>query len=210
MLRVVYLQTLPLTEMINETILYLARHGETLWNTQQRFQGQLDSDLTELGQQQSRQLAQSLRDKGIDLIVSSVQGRSIATANICQQRLTAPMITNNHITERNLGQWQGQYLSQLQTESIYYEVLQQYTDIAPAKGESAKACGVRINNALNNIAKQSLNKNILIIFHGEALRCFLLQLGQQLNDHAYNLFANGSICKLRYQHNNETFQLCTF
>jgi len=200
---------LPLTKMINEKIIYLARHGETLWNTQQRFQGQLDSDLTRLGQQQSRQLAQSLSDKHIDLIVSSIQGRSIATAKICQHQLAVPIITDNRIIERNLGQWQGKYLNQLKAEDIYNEVLHQYTDIAPADGESAKACGTRINNALIDIAKQSADKNILVIFHGEALRCLLLLLGQQLNDHAYNLFANGSICKLRYQPSSEKFQCCS-
>ena len=58
-----------------KTTLYLARHGETQWNKIQRFQGQLDSELTYIGQQQSDQLAQSLITSSIHLIVSSGLGK---------------------------------------------------------------------------------------------------------------------------------------
>mgnify|MGYP000253525885 CR=1 FL=1 len=188
------------------TTLYLARHGETLWNKAQRFQGQLDSKLTELGEQQSLQLGVSLSDTGIDYIISSPLGRAVATANICQQQLNVKATIAVNLSERNLGIWQGESVATLTRETIYNEVLQQFTDIAPAGGESAQACGKRIYQALETIAYQTPNKNVLVIFHGEALRCFLLSLGQKHTDNAYQLFGNGSIFKLRYQHKTAEFQ----
>lgn len=190
-----------------QTTLYLARHGETLWNKEQRFQGQLDSELTELGIQQSQLLANILSDKAIDLVISSPLGRAVATAKICQQQLNISSTVDVGLNERNLGQWQGKDVKTLMVEVIYTEVLQQFSDVAPLDGESAKACGQRIYQALENIAKQFPEQNILIIFHGEALRCFLSSLGQQYTDNAYQLFANGSVYQLSYQHHNARFTL---
>ncbi|AAK90367.2 hypothetical protein EXN51_07435 [Agrobacterium fabrum] len=42
--------------------IYLLRHGETLWNSLGRFQGQLDSPLTPRGVEQADQVARLLRD----------------------------------------------------------------------------------------------------------------------------------------------------
>ena len=50
-----------------KTNLYLARHGETQWNKEQRFQGQLDSELTDVGKQQSAKIAHQLANNNIDL-----------------------------------------------------------------------------------------------------------------------------------------------
>ncbi|XQW85010.1 histidine phosphatase family protein [Thalassotalea piscium] len=191
-----------------QTTLYLARHGQTLWNLQQRFQGQLDSELTELGRQQSHQLAQSLSDKAIDYVISSPLGRAVATANICQQHLKTPTAVETQLSERNLGLWQGREVSTLASEAIYTEVLQQYTDIAPAKGESAQACGQRIYHAIETIAQRAPNKRILVIFHGEALRCFLLALGQEYSENAYELFSNACVYKFSYQHQDAAFKAC--
>ncbi|GHE89022.1 histidine phosphatase family protein [Thalassotalea profundi] len=189
-----------------QTTLYLARHGETQWNKLHRFQGQLDSKLTELGEQQSLQLGVTLSENDIDCIISSPLGRAVATAKICQQELNVETEIEVNLSERDLGQWQGKSVEALSSNAIYSEVLQQFTDIAPAGGESAQACGKRIYQALETIAHNAINKRVLVIFHGEALRCFLLSLGQQHTENAYQLFGNGSVFKLRYQHKKAEFQ----
>ncbi|MCI2284085.1 histidine phosphatase family protein [Colwellia sp. MSW7] len=68
-----------------KTRLYLARHGETLWNRTRRLQGQLDSELTDLGNLQSAQIADELVTKNIQLIISSPLGRAVKSATICQK-----------------------------------------------------------------------------------------------------------------------------
>ena len=74
---------------------YLARHGETQWNTIKRLQGRLDSPLTERGKLQAQVLGQSLQNQGIELIVSSALFRAANTAASCQQILGCP----HHIIE---------------------------------------------------------------------------------------------------------------
>ncbi|WP_085298868.1 histidine phosphatase family protein [Cognaticolwellia mytili] len=190
-----------------KTKLYLARHGQTLWNKVQRFQGQLDSELTAVGKQQSENIAQQLADKNIDLIVSSSLGRAIASARICQQQLNVPVINVDDLIERNLGHWQGEHVDDIKSDKNYHEILHQFTELKPVDGESAVQCGTRIYQTLQSLAENNQNKNILVIFHGEALRCLLAKLGESSTDNAYDLFDNGCLLTLTYQHQKHSFQL---
>lgn len=190
-----------------KTTLYLARHGQTTWNKVHRFQGQLDSKLTQVGQQQSEQLALHLAPQKIDLIVSSTLGRSVDSALICQQILNIPVTHVNELMERHLGPWQGQYIADIKSDKNYHEILHQFTEVSPPSGESAVSCGSRIYQALKGIANSHFNKNILVIFHGEALRCFLAKLGQNSSGNAYDLFDNGCLVPLTYQHDDDSFLL---
>ena len=190
-----------------KTNLFLARHGQTQWNKVQRFQGQLDSKLTETGKQQSEKIAQQLINKEIDLIVSSSLGRAIDTANICQQKLCIPAITLDGLNERDLGHWQGQHVDELKSHKNYNEILHQYTEFKPEGGESSIGCAERIYQTLYMLVQKHKNKNLLIIFHGEALRCLLAKLGESSTDNAYQLFNNGCLFQLTYDHHNSSFQL---
>jgi broad specificity phosphatase PhoE len=148
------------------THLYLARHGQTHWNQIHRFQGQLDSNLTETGKQQSANIAHQLGDKKIDFIVSSTLGRALHTASICQSQLNAPIINSNQLIERDLGHWQGLYVNDVKTDEHYNELLHQFTTRVPKNGESAVSCAARIYQTLENLGKKHVNKNVLVIFHG--------------------------------------------
>ena len=53
------------------------RHGETVWNTQGLQQGQLNSDLTDLGRAQARALADRLTGGQFDSLYSSDLGRAV-------------------------------------------------------------------------------------------------------------------------------------
>lgn len=190
-----------------KTNLYLARHGQTQWNKVQRFQGQLDSELTEKGQQQAKNIALQLADNKIDLIVSSSLGRAITTAVICQQQLNVPMINLAGLVERDLGHWQGEHVADIQHDKNYHEILHQFTELTPIDGESALHCGERIFQTLKLLAQGQQHKNLLVIFHGEALRCLLAKLGESSSDNAYQLFDNGCLLSLSYHHHNHSFQL---
>jgi broad specificity phosphatase PhoE len=190
-----------------KTNLYLARHGQTDWNKVHRFQGLLDSELTEKGQQQSAAVALQLADKKIELIVSSSLGRAITSANICQQQLNAPTISLAGLNERNLGHWQGKYVDDIKEDKDYNEILHQFTELKPLAGESARFCGDRIYRTLKSLAQNYPDKNILVIFHGEALRCLLAKLGESSNENAYQLFDNGCLLKLVHDHHSNNFQL---
>lgn len=89
--------------------LYLTRHGETIWNTQSRMQGRLDSPLTEKGLEQARKLAEQLQPVPLDLIWSSPAPRALKTTEIIMDSRTAPvkLQVEDRIHEMDLGDWEG-------------------------------------------------------------------------------------------------------
>jgi broad specificity phosphatase PhoE len=182
-----------------KTKIYLARHGQTLWNKTRRLQGQLNSELTPLGKVQSLEIADKLIIKNIALIISSPLGRAQESAFICQQKLNVVHYISENLMERNFGCWQGKEVKNLQVLPEYDEMLSQVTALEINGAESALACGYRIINAIKQLANEHAGQNILIIFHGEALRCLLFILGKKETENAFDLYNNGCIVTLDFQ-----------
>jgi probable phosphoglycerate mutase len=95
-------------------VFYLTLHGETEWNRQRRFQGQLDSPLTEHGVEQAYLMGVTLRkllgDSAECAVVSSQLGRARRTAEILCQVLeieSRQIETDRRLAEINLGSWAG-------------------------------------------------------------------------------------------------------
>ena len=95
--------------------MFLILHGETEWNRERRFQGQLDSPLTELGEEQSLAMARMLRahrpaDPHGYRIVSSTLGRAVATARIVAGHLGIDedgIVFDDRLMEIDEGDCQG-------------------------------------------------------------------------------------------------------
>ena len=93
---------------------YLTLHGETEWNLERRFQGQLDSPLTEHGVEQAHRMGAKLREllgnaTGY-VVVSSPLGRARRTAEIICDILeidSRQIETDTRLAEINLGSWAG-------------------------------------------------------------------------------------------------------
>jgi len=97
--------------------LLLVRHGETDWNRQQRFQGQIDVPLNENGKTQSVQAAAFLKDFRIDRAVTSPMLRPKETAEIILQH--HPQVTlefNDNLVEISHGLWEGKLESEIEQE----------------------------------------------------------------------------------------------
>lgn len=95
----------------------LVRHGETDWNREKRFQGQIDVPLNAAGRQQSQQAANFLQDIPIDRAVSSPMLRPKETAEIILQ--PHPQVTlelYDDLKEIAHGLWEGKLEAEIETE----------------------------------------------------------------------------------------------
>jgi len=72
-------------------MIYLTRHGESVWNAEHRYQGNAPVELSEKGLRQSRRLAEVLVGKGITAIYTSPIRRCAQTAEIVAGRLGVPL-----------------------------------------------------------------------------------------------------------------------
>lgn len=88
--------------------LLLARHGETAWNAEGRYQGQEDVPLSPVGEAQARALGERLRDVRIDRAVASPLSRALRTAQLAlgAQR-SALLTTDGGLMEIAHGEWEG-------------------------------------------------------------------------------------------------------
>lgn len=87
--------------------LILVRHGQTLWNRDQRAQGVTDIELSNRGRAQVGSLARSLRNERIDAIISSPLKRAVQTAEAINLFHNLPIERENDLIELNMGDFEG-------------------------------------------------------------------------------------------------------
>jgi broad specificity phosphatase PhoE len=87
--------------------LVMLRHGQTEFNAGSRMQGQLDTDLTDLGRAQAVAAAEVLAKRQPLLIVSSDLSRASDTAAALGQHSGMPVLLDTRLRETHLGDWQG-------------------------------------------------------------------------------------------------------
>lgn len=105
--------------------LLLVRHGETEWNRQGRFQGQIDVPLNENGQAQAAKAGQFLQNVAIDFAFSSPMARPKATAEaILAHHAGLELGLLDDLKEISHGLWEGKYESEI--EGAYPGLLQQW------------------------------------------------------------------------------------
>lgn len=96
--------------------LVMLRHGQTEYNAGSRMQGQLDTDLSDLGRYQAIAAAEVLAKRRPLAIVSSDLRRALDTAVVLGEHAGMPVIADIRLRETHLGEWQG--LTHLEVDAI--------------------------------------------------------------------------------------------
>ena len=87
--------------------LVMLRHGQTEYNAGSRMQGQLDTELSDLGRDQAVAAAEVLAKRQPLVIVSSDLRRALDTAVALGDRSGMPVLVDTRLRETHLGDWQG-------------------------------------------------------------------------------------------------------
>ena len=86
---------------------YLARHGETTWNLEGRYQGRRESALTALGMRQAFALAGAMTELQVGRVITSPLLRCTATGRPAAERLSIRVETDDRLIEIAHGTWEG-------------------------------------------------------------------------------------------------------
>ena len=89
------------------TTLLVARHGETDWNREGRWQGWADPPLNDTGRAQARRLAEELRETAFDAVYASDLRRAFETAEILAAPHAVPVVADAGLREIDIGSWSG-------------------------------------------------------------------------------------------------------
>ncbi len=94
----------------------LVRHGETPWNAEGRYQGQIDIPLSATGEQQAQLLQQRLLSVPIDRAVASPLQRARATAQIALGERAGLLSLDAGLGEIAHGTWEGKLASEIDAD----------------------------------------------------------------------------------------------
>jgi probable phosphoglycerate mutase len=143
------------------TTILLARHGETDWNRDGRFQGWADPGLNDDGRAQARALADRLRDVPFDAVYSSDLRRAHETAVIVAEPHDVPVIADPGLREIDVGSWSGLTRA---------EIEERFPGAEHHDGETREEHLGRVVAAVERIARAHTGERILVVSHGGSLR----------------------------------------
>lgn len=181
--------------------LLLVRHGETDWNRQTRFQGQIDVPLNDNGRQQAQKAGELLKDVPLDFAVSSPLLRPKETAEIILKHHPAIRLAfQDGLREISHGLWEGKLEAEI--EQTYPGELYRWRtvpdEIQMPEGENLQQVWERSLGAWQSILANQ-GKNGLVVAHdatNKALLCQILGLGI---NHFWNFRqGNGAVSVIDY------------
>jgi probable phosphoglycerate mutase len=152
------------------TTILLARHGETDWNSERRWQGHADQPLNEVGREQARELAETLAGRSIDVVYSSDLVRAHETALIVAERLGLPVEGDAGLREVDVGDWSGRLVAEIEAADPEAFQLWRQGRKAWNGGESYEEMGERVVGAVLRLAARHPGETVLIVTHGGSIR----------------------------------------
>ena len=162
------------------TTFYIVRHGQTEYNQNLIIQGHADSPLTELGEEQARNLAKKLKGVKFDAVFSSDLVRAKRTAEIIAKERQLEVIEKEIIRERTYGRLEGKSQSLLNKYDEIFASLTENEKFAykmEPDVESHKEGAERFIRFIREISFAYQGKTILVVSHGSIMRALLIELG---------------------------------
>lgn len=159
--------------------LALVRHGESLWNRENRFTGWIDIDLSEKGVEEAHDAAKKIRNKKIKFgaAYTSVLVRATHTLDIILEDIGQagiPVAKDKALNERMYGDLQGKNKNEMRAEygAEQVQVWRRSYDVRPPNGESLEdTCRRTLPYYKEKIMPELLaGKNVLVVAHGNSLR----------------------------------------
>ncbi|MGH7961555.1 MAG: histidine phosphatase family protein [Candidatus Binatia bacterium] len=162
---------------MSDVHLLLVRHGETVWNQENRWQGQEDVPLSEAGREQAQRLALRLlaEKRPVRAIYASNLVRAFHTAEILGAALGVTPAPELGWREMNIGAWSGLTTAEVITHhAVEWERLRAGEDLPRGGGETFAQFQGRILQAVQHMVKRHAGEQVMVVTHGGAVRAFLL------------------------------------
>jgi len=156
----------------------LARHGQTAYNAQRRFQGHLPVPLDAIGREQARELARRCAHEGFDALVCSPLARARETADIVAERLRLEPRLDARWTETDCGAWTGRSFDEVRAEDPegFAAFARVDADFAFPGGESFAAQQARVAAAAADLHAGADGGRTLVVCHRNSIRLALVAL----------------------------------
>lgn len=150
-------------------VVYFVRHGQTVWNVENKICGAYDSPLTEKGREQARVTALKIQTEinegrmHIDSILASPLSRAYDTAQEISNIIHIPAKVEERLREQNFGKWEGTPRDGKDFALAKENFMDSY-----GNGESMMRMAQRIYNVLDDLKKDHKHTYLLVAHNGIA------------------------------------------
>ncbi len=158
---------------------YFARHGQTVWNVENKICGATDIELTELGREQARELGREILKQGlhIDEILYSPLKRAADTAGHISEITGIPMRMEPRLKEQNFGKYEATARDGAEFGRAKADFVCNY-----GGGESMLRLCQRIYNLLDDIKGEAEDKVYLLVAHNGIARAVQSYFNEMTNE----------------------------
>ena len=167
--------------------IYVARHGQTLWNVQCKVCGRTDLPLTEVGLHQAEALAQEAKKYPIDRIIASPMIRAQQTAGAVAEACGMAVQTDDRLIEQDYGTCEG--LDRL--DPRFLNCKRNFAVRYPG-GESMLDLACRVYDFLDEVREKYAGENVLLVCHGGVMRSIRTYFQDVTNEAYYGYSADNA------------------
>lgn len=163
--------------------LTIIRHGQSVFNLENRFTGNLDVSLSPLGEAEALQAGKKIKKIIYDIAYTSMLKRAQKTLQIILEEIeqtTIPVVKNAALDERMYGNLQGLNKTEIAAKygAAQVEIWRRSYDVRPPGGESLEDTFNRTVPYYKSEIEPKLKsgENVLIVAHGNSLRALMMYL----------------------------------
>ncbi|RYG45521.1 2,3-bisphosphoglycerate-dependent phosphoglycerate mutase [bacterium] len=162
--------------------LILVRHGQSIWNLQDRFTGWVDVPLTEQGREEAQRAGELLKGISLDIAYTSNLQRAQDTLKLIMESMgiALPTIRNQALNERAYGDLEG--LNKARTAEKFgadqVKIWRRSYDVPPPGGESLADTAARTLPFFERCILGDIQdgRNVLVVAHGNSNRSIVMKL----------------------------------
>lgn len=158
--------------------IYLIRHGQTDWNLAGRIQGCRDIPLNETGRGQAALLRKGMKERRVELVLSSPLSRARETARVIAESQDVPLLFWKELEEIRYGIWEGMTIGEIQQQypEEYRNWWGEEGNVRPSGGESRSEAFRRGAEAVRRIRELVIShkiRGLAVVSHGATICCML-------------------------------------
>ena len=161
--------------------LYVARHGQTDWNSRNLVCGSTNLPLTEKGIEQAEALGERVKSLGIDVIIASPMIRAQQTAKAVSDATGLPIITDERLREHDYGAFEGVDRSNDEYWAQKYQFAAKFPE-----GESVLQLAQRVYNVIDDVKMTYPDKTVLLVCHGGVSRMIKTYFEDMTNEEFFH------------------------
>ena len=151
------------------------RHGQTVYNRESKYQGQMDAQLSELGLKQAELVAARLKHENISAVYSSDLSRARETAEQIAAYHNMKVNVETGLRECSFGAWEGLTVSSVMEKYpvLYSDYQSDSVRFRAPGGERLEELQERTVQTVEGIVSEHHKSTVLIVTHNGPIKAFL-------------------------------------